>query len=152
MSKLSDLLIPKRVHSNSSKLATVVQSTKYINSVQKIGKVAPLQNPGLQVEVKKNVEVPLCSKDDTLLITALLTKYPKYKFRCKVKSGECNVVKYWFTDTSRLVYNIHPTVIMRYKDMLQELESALSSSLRLQEQGFDEVEFVPKINSQDYAK
>lgn len=146
---LRDLLKPS-VRVSSSSVAQ--KSNKYVNEVKSLGRVVAMESPGLMVDVKPNKELPVSGKDYNLLITAILTKYPHYTFRCKVKSGEMNLVRYWFIDTSRVVNGVHPTIVMRYKDMQDELTCAMLGKVRLYLQGCEEdEEFVPKINSTELA-
>ena len=142
---LRDLLKPSASVKSSSNVAQ--KSSKYVNEVKSLGRVVAMESPGLMVDVKPNTVKQVSGKDYNLLITAILTKYPHYTFRCKVHSGECNVVRYWFLDTKRNV-----TVVMRYKDMEQELTCAMLGKIRLYEHGKDDDEqFTPKINSTDFA-
>lgn len=151
---LQDLLKPVQ-RSSSSKLSAVVSNLSVhnpsgitVNEVRKVGKTVVLEKPRLAVEVKENTEVAVIGKDYNLLITAILTKYPHYKFRYKIKSGETKIVRYWFLDTKRNV-----TVVMKYSDMQQELTCAMLGKIRYYEQGVENPEkYEPPTNSQDYAK
>jgi len=137
----------KNIGRSKTAVQKAVDSVQYVNSkdLKPIGITKPMCSPGIIRTIKPSVVVTeLNNRDYSLLIASYLTKHPHYVFKCKVKSGETNRVQFWFLDTKRKV-----TVIMKYKEMREELTRSLPGfkSVVLREQGFepkpDEV-YIPK--------
>lgn len=133
MSTLRELLTKStKVKSSPTKVSTAVNSSNFVNSKDliPIGVTVPLEKPLAFVDAKPIVPRDLVAKDQILLITAFVTKYPHYQFVKKTHSSWVNQVKFWFLDTKRNI-----TVVASYKDMKEELEASMMSPVRRKEIG-----------------
>ena len=128
MGLLSEV-VAKRTVTKTTVSKAVVRS-QYVNpdALTPIGITVPLEKPSIFVDSKERVEKRLLNKDQHLLISAFISKYPHYQFKKKVHSKWTNLTKYWFFNTKTNI-----THVATFNDIKEELELACETSIRVKE-------------------
>lgn len=134
---LINLIVTTRSTTKKDSSRKLVAKSQYVNEVKPIGQVKPLERRIIS-ETKKSTSLEVkTSKDNMLIVTAMLTKFPHYEFVAKVKSGELGLIKYWFKDTTNNITHVYSA-----QDMQDLLHRSFTRDVDLKTIGSEEKDTV----------